>query len=76
MIKTLIDGTQVELAAGDAYSGPGDCFGPLHVNTTAVFYRINEGIWTHCNCHMHQARQLLNMCNCVEDVQYVFESIK
>ena len=46
MTFNLPSGESVELVSADAYSGPGDCFSKLHVNSTANWWRVlPDGEW-------------------------------
>lgn len=72
---TLPDGTVVELAWGDAYSGPedrsvGKSHSKLHVNTNATFYRINGGEWQRSpERAMHKTVQILQCCENLADLR-------
>lgn len=39
MIARARDGSEFELAMADAYSGPGDIYAKMHVNSTATWVR-------------------------------------
>lgn len=62
---TLPTGELVEYVSADSYSGPGDCFSPLHCNSSCVYFRVNGGTWRRTyHKHMHQFRAFLEAIEC------------
>lgn len=67
---TLPDGSRIWLALGDTLSGPGDYFGPLHLNATSTWVSVNGGHWKHCQQRrLHQAIESVEQCQTADDVR-------
>lgn len=72
MTIALPDGTIVELCLADSYSGPDNCFSRLHVNSTALFFRINNDKWKKCyDKSLHKVKELIKMCDSIEDLSFL-----
>lgn len=67
---TLPDGSRIWLAHGDSLSGPGDYYGPLHLNTTSAWVSVNGGHWKHSRERNYRNTQLLiECCQTADDVR-------
>ena len=65
-------GERVDFCSADVGTGPHNCFGPLKLNSTGHFARINEGPWRRAEAtSMHKLREHLQCCEDVADVNEI-----